>query len=90
MHVMQGWSKVCRSTDCKSRPAIPDHAYVITLPDDEPKRQLLLPELSNFGLTAEVVNGIKSDQVRHCSLVACPQLQQRQFNTCTCAEYADT
>lgn len=65
---MQEWRGYCKD-NCRGRPALPDHAYVISLPGDEAKRQLLLLQLNDLGLTAEVINGTTSDQVSQTCIV---------------------
>ena len=51
---------------CKDSPeAVPNMAYVISLPEDGPKREVLISVLTDLGLHVEHVEGVLNDQVCH-------------------------
>ena len=52
---------------CKDSPeAVPNKAYVISLPEDGAKREVLIGVLTDLGLHVEHVAGVHNDQVcRH-------------------------
>ena len=51
---------------CKDSPeAVPNKAYVISLPEDGPKREVLISVLTDLGLHVEHVEGVLNDQVCH-------------------------
>ena len=55
-----------RNGDCKSSPgAVPNKAYVISLPEDVAKREVLISVLTDLGLHVEHVEGVRNDQVCH-------------------------
>ena len=52
--------------DCKDSPeAVPNKAFVISLPGDVAKRDVLISVLTDLGLHVEHVEGVLSDQVCH-------------------------
>ena len=52
--------------DCKDSPeAVPNKAYVISLPGDVAKREVLISVLTDLGLHVEHVEGVLNDQVCH-------------------------
>ena len=66
------WQQHCsgREGDC-SGAHIPQKAYVISLPQDVKKRDYLFPQLKTLGFDIEIIDGILSDQVTLCRLLAC-------------------
>ena len=52
---------------CKDSPeAVPNKAYVISLPEDGAKREVLISVLTDLGLHVEHIEGVLNDQVcRH-------------------------
>lgn len=61
----QAWESFCRrKQECGRHPQPPTKAYLISLPEDTPKREYSLQLLRALGLDVEVINGIKSVQVR--------------------------
>ena len=52
---------------CKDSPeAVPNKAYVISLPEDVAKREVLISVLTDLGLHVEHVEGVRNEQVcRH-------------------------
>lgn len=62
---MQAWEAFCRrKQECGRHPQPPTKAYLISLPVDAPKREYSLQLLRDLGLDVEVIDGIKSVQVR--------------------------
>ncbi len=62
---LQAWEAFCRrSHECGRHPQPPTKAYLISLPVDAPKREYSLQLLRDLGLDVEVIDGIKSVQVR--------------------------
>ena len=61
----QAWTEHCQQGfDCVRHPQPPSKAYLISLPLDAPKRDHTLRLLAELGLDVEVIDGIKSVQVR--------------------------
>ena len=49
---------------CKDSPeVVPNKAYVISLPGDVAKREVLINVLTDLGLHVEHVEGVQNDQV---------------------------
>lgn len=62
----QAWQEYCKDRQrCRGLPPVPNKSYVISLPEDSTKRDVLIPRLKELGLEVEVVDGILSDQVKH-------------------------
>jgi hypothetical protein len=74
---------------CEQHPQPPSRAYLISLPEDVPKRDSSLALLSGLGLRTEVIQGIRSIQVLQprlspCSTALLPCLQVSVPASCKC------
>lgn len=65
----QAWEAFCRrKQECGRHPQPPTKAYLISLPEDAPKREHSQRLLAELGFDVEIIDGIKSVQVccAHC------------------------
>ena len=72
--------------DCKDSPeAVPNKAYVISLPGDVAKREVLISVLTDLGLHVEHVEGVLSNQV--CPHTKLPDFARAFTSTTSFAGY---